>query len=139
MSIAEDQNKLLELAKSEIDQIKSLPQPVVRVCGPLTCDGPEGYERNAKRLEVAENVLELKGMTVWKFGQSEEYIKQYNFDHDDIFNYFHKPVLESGLISEAYFLNRWRESGGATKEREAAEAAGITIKEFPEEWFDGEI
>lgn len=44
-----------------------MSQPVVRVCGPLTCDGPEGYERNASRLAQAEKILQLRGMTVKKY------------------------------------------------------------------------
>jgi hypothetical protein len=62
---------LKSLAVREIQRIERLPQPVVRVCGPLTCDGPEGYERNAKRLADAEKILQSQGKTVWTFGEAE--------------------------------------------------------------------
>jgi hypothetical protein len=126
---------LKELARRELNRIEVMPQPVVRVCGPLTCDGPVGYERNANRLAEAERILQSQGMTVWTFGESEEEIFGKDYDHGYIFTYFHKPILESGLIREAYFLPRWDKSNGATLERKIATEAHVTIKEFPEEWF----
>lgn len=134
--IQEEIEALTALAEREMERIEQLPQPVVRVCGPLTADGPEGYEKNAARLAQAEAVLASRGMSVWTFGEAEEEIFEKGYDHGNIFTYFHKPVLESGLIKEAYFLPRWEMSNGATLERKAAEAAGIEIKEFPEEWFE---
>lgn len=132
---AEEIASLKELAERELKRIEQLPQPVVRVCGPLTCDGPEGYERNANRLVQAEQILQSRGLTVWTFGEAEEDIFGKDYDHGNIFMYFHKPILESGLIKEAYFLPRWDESNGATLERNIATEAQVTIKEFPEEWF----
>ncbi len=126
---------LQQLAQRELAVIASLPKPVVRVCGPLTCDGPEGYERNAKRLVDAEKILTKQGSTVWSFTASETDIVGKGFDHDHIVTYFHTPILRSGLISAAYFLPRWRLSGGARREHELALLHGIEIKDFPEEWF----
>ncbi len=126
---------LKALAQREIKRIEQLSQPVVRVCGPLTCDGPEGYERNANRLAEAERILQSKGMTVWTFGEAEEEIFGKNYDHGNIFTYFHKPILESGLIKEAYFLPRWDASNGATLEHTIAAEAQVAIRDFPEEWF----
>ena len=126
---------LKSLAKREIERIMSLPQPVVRVCGPLTADGPDGYEKNAARLTKAEEILTARGMSVWNFDQAEDEIFGKGYDHDNIFKYFHQLVLESGLIKEAYFLPRSNESNGATLERNLALELGITVKEFREEWF----
>lgn len=126
---------LLELARSEIAKIRLLPQPVVRVCGPLTCDGPAGYERNANRLMMAEEILQSRGATVWSFIESEKQIVGKGFDHDNIVTYFHKPVLASGLIRAAYFLPRSELSNGARRERSLCQEAGITTHEFLEEWF----
>lgn len=126
---------LKALAEREFKRIELMQQPVVRVCGPLTCDGPEGYERNANRLADAEKILQAKGMTVWTFGEAENEIFGKEYDHGNIFTYFHKPILESGLIKEAYFLPRWDKSNGATLERNIATEANVSIKEFPEEWF----
>jgi hypothetical protein len=126
---------LKALSDREIKRIEQMSQPVVRVCGPLTCDGPEGYERNANRLAEAEKILQSRGMTVWTFGEAEEEIFGKDYDHGNIFTYFHKPILESGLIKEAYFLPRLDKSNGATLERNIATDAKVSIKEFPEEWF----
>ncbi len=131
----EEINSLKRLAERELQKIEKLPQPVIRVCGPLTCDGLEGYERNAQRLAQAEKILQSKGMTVWTFGEAEEEIFGKGYDHGNIFTYFHKPILGSGLIQEAYFLPRWDKSNGATLERNISTKANVTIKEFPEEWF----
>jgi hypothetical protein len=126
---------LRALAEKEIARIEQLPQPVVRVCGPLTCDGPAGYERNAARLADAERILQSKGMTVWTFGEAEAEIYGRGYDNQNIFDYFHKTVLESGLITEAYFLPRSNESHGATLERTTAAQAGVATKEFTEDMF----
>jgi hypothetical protein len=126
---------LKTLAEQEIQKIEQLVQPVVRVCGPLTCDGPEGYQRNAERLSLAEKILQDKGMTVWTFGESEEQIFGRGYSNENVFEFFHKPILESGLVKEAYFLPRWDESNGAALERKTATEAKVLIQEFPEEWF----
>ena len=132
----EEIQSLKRLAERELARIEKMLQPVVRVCGPLTCDGPEGYERNAFRLEQAEKILQARGMTVWTFGESEEEIFGKGYENENIFTYFHKPILKSGLIKEAYFLPRWNESHGATEERNIAEVAHVLIRKFPEEWFE---
>ena len=135
-SMTPDQQALSDLAGREIACIKHLPQPVVRVCGPLTCDGPEGYEVNAARLTQAENILAQRGKSVWNFDESEKEIFGKGYDHDDIYQYFHWPVLESGLIKAAYFLPRSNESNGATLERHKCEELNIEIYEFLEGWFE---
>lgn len=128
-------NFLISLCKREIEKIAKMPQPVVRVCGPLLSDGPDGYARNARRLSDAEKILKSQGMTVWTFEESESEIYNKGFAHKNILKYFHEPILASGLIKEAYFLPRWERSTGATEERKIAESANVVIREFPEEWF----
>lgn len=129
---------LLNLAARELAVIAILPPPVMRVCGPLTCDGPERYERNATRLAQAEIILSKKGNTVWSFVASEADIVGKHFNHDHIVTYFHTPILRSGLIAATYFLPRWQESSGARREHELALQNNIEIRDFPEEWFSNE-
>lgn len=129
------QENLSDLAKRTILELEKRPQPIVRVCGPLTTGGL-GYEANGRRLEQAEDILETKGMTVFRFGDSEKEIQGQNYSHADIMDYFHKPVLASGLITKAYFLSDWDKSKGATIERDLALEYKIEIEEFPEEWFN---
>ncbi len=132
-----DQNEtavLTELARSTIEQLANMPQPIVRVCGPLTTGGL-GYEENARRLARAEAVLTEKGYTVFRFGDAEASIQGKAFSHEVIMTVFHEPILVSGLIAEAFFLPHWNESKGATIERDLCATYSITIAEFPEEWF----
>lgn len=130
-----NQNELLtQLAEREMEKLEALPQPIVRVCGPLTTGG-FGYEENVRRLEQAEDILANKGMTVFLFADAEADIQGQNFDHAAIMDYFHKPILASGLIATTYFLSGWQDSQGATIERALARQYDIGIEEFPESWF----
>ncbi len=128
------QEILTALYEKTIGDLKLLPQPIARVCGPLTTGG-FGYEKNAERLTRAEAVLIEKGYTVFRFGDAEESIQGKGYDHAAIMDIFHTPILKSGLIKEAFFLPKWQESKGAMIERELCQENGIAIKEFPEEWF----
>ena len=131
----EEVRVLGDLAQRTILSLQAMPQPIVRVCGPLTTGG-FGYERNAKRLADAERILVEKGYTVFAFGDAEESIKDKGYAHSAVMGLFHRPVLESGLISEAFFLQGWNESKGATMEREMCGKIGrIAVTDFPEEWF----
>ncbi len=124
---------LSELAQKTIEELKDLPQPIVRVCGPLTTGGL-GYEENAKRLSRAEEILSERGESVFRFGDSEAHIQGKGYEYSAIMEEFHKPILESGLISKAYFLPNWKESKGATWEHDfITNSTRIEIEEFPEE------
>jgi hypothetical protein len=126
---------LLKLAADTITNLGRLQQPVVRVCGPLTTGG-KGYEENVRRLTRSEDILAEKGYTVFRFGDAEESIKDKGFDHTAVMEFFHQPVLESGLIQQAFFLEGWQDSKGATWEREfISHHTPIEIVEFPEAWF----
>ena len=126
---------LQKLAADTIESLKKAKQPIVRVCGPLTTGG-FGYDENARRLEKAEQYLEEHGHTVFKFGDSEAHIKGKNYEYNAVMEQFHQPILQSGLISEAYFLPGWEQSRGTTWERNfIKDHTTIVIKEFPEEWL----
>ncbi len=128
------QSELKALAEKTLEELAAVPQPIVRICGPLTTGG-FGYAENALRLKKAEEILKSKGYTVFRFGDAEESIKDKHYPHGDVMEYFHKPILESGLIQEAFFLAGWEESKGATWERDFIEKTNIAIREFPEAWF----
>lgn len=130
-----DPQKLEKLAKETIDELKKMPQPVVRVCGPLTTGG-FGYEENARRLTAATAELKRRGYSVFDWEPSEIHIKDMNVPHAVVMEKFHKPVLASGYIKTAFFLPKWEESKGTTQERSfVKESTHMTIEEFPEEWF----
>ena len=100
---------LAALAENTIKHLGALPQPIVRVCGPLTTGG-FGYDENALRLERAEEELAKQGATVFRFGDAEKEIQGKGYEHQAIMDHFHKPILASGLIATTYFLPRWEES-----------------------------
>jgi hypothetical protein len=130
-----EKTTLRALAERTVEQLRGMAQPIVRVCGPLTTGG-KGYEENAARLVRAEEILEEKGYTVFRFGDAEESIKDKGFSHAAVMEEFHQPVLESNLISEAFFLPEWEKSKGATWERDfIRDHTSMKINEFPEEWF----
>jgi hypothetical protein len=53
-----------------------------------------------------------------------------------IMEVYHKPILESGYIKQAFFMPKWEESKGATWERNLIkENSNIKVEEFPEEWI----
>ena len=126
------QQELALLAEKTMEKLKLLAPPIVRVDGPLTT-GPLSYEENVRRFHRAEKVLIQRGLSVFTFDLGEAGIKDKGYTSDDIMEFFHKPILQSGLIQYAYFLPHWQESKGATWERNYIEQyTSIEIKEFPE-------
>lgn len=128
-----------KLAIEAIADLKKLPQPVVRLSGPLTTGG-FGYEENAKRFEQAEAVLKRRGLNVFSYEPYEDriYVAYDPSMHEDVMTLFHTPILETGLIKEVYFLPRWEESTGAAYEHELCTRLGITVTAFEESWLGTE-
>lgn len=130
------QQELTRLAEKTMEKLRVLIPPIVRVDGPLTT-GPLSYEENVKRFHRAEEVLIERGFSVFKFDLGEVGIRDKGYSSDDIMEFFHKPILQSGLIKQAYFLSHWEKSQGAMWERNYIEQhTTIEIHEFPEEWFN---
>lgn len=103
---AEKHNVLQALAEAAISRLRALPQPVVRVCGPLTSGG-FGYEENKRIFLVAEKVLKQKGFTVFDYfegNDDEDHIAAMGLPWEEVMEDYHKPILESGLIETAFFF-----------------------------------
>ncbi len=125
-------------AEHAIEKLKGMKQPVVRICGPLRSGGL-GYEKNLELFSKAKEALESRGFVVFDYfeGDDEEYIKSMHFDTNTIMEEYHRPILESGYIQKAFFLPSWRESGGATWERNfIEEKTSIRVEELPAEWLE---
>jgi hypothetical protein len=133
----EDKITILQtLTDGAVARLKSLPQPVVRVSGPITTGG-FGYEENLKRFVKAQRILHSKGFTVFDYfedNDDEEVIKSLDLQAE-VMEYYHKPILQTGLIKAVYMMPRWSESGGATAEREHFIKNQLEIVEIPEERF----
>tara|TARA_B100001989_G_scaffold247442_1_gene219652 strand:- start:1846 stop:2220 length:375 start_codon:yes stop_codon:yes gene_type:complete len=107
-----------EITTGAIERLKALPQPVVRVSGPITSGG-FGYDENLKRFIRAQEILREKGFTVFDYfedNDDEDVIKEHDLQ-EFVMEYYHQPILQTGLISAVYMMPKWEESGGATAER----------------------
>lgn len=140
MTTEEKYEVLKTLAGAAIERLKELPQPVVRVCGPLTSKTSPGfsYEQNLKRFLCAQAALQDKGLTIFDYfegNHDESQIQPLGLPWEEVMLYYHRPIMESGWLKVAYFMPYWQESSGARFEREECSRLGITIEELPETWL----
>lgn len=130
---------LKELAKKEIEILKTAKQPLIRVIGPWTTGG-FGYEENIRRFANAEKALKKRGYNIVDYFNSEETIKKLRVEGvsaDLIMDAYHKPILESGYIRKAFVMPRSNESAGATWEINfIKEHTNTEIENVPEEWIN---
>ena len=103
---------LNDLALGAIGRLKQLPQPVVRVSGPLT-SGPRDFDGN----------------------NDEAVIKSLDVPWDMVMEHYHRPILETGLIGACYFIPEWELSSGASWEHDFYTTHQLEIIYVPEEWF----
>ena len=132
---------LKKLAGGAIERLKQLPQPVVRLSGPLTTSA-YGYDDNLRRFLKGQDILREKGYTVFDYFEGhndEDVIKSLELPWAEVMKYYHRPIMATGLIKGSFFMPLWKESNGATAEHEYAEEFGLEIHEFPEEWFPEEL
>ena len=137
VTMNEKQQTLSKLAGGAIERLKQLPQPVVRLSGPLTTSA-YGYEDNLRRFLKGQDILREKGYTVFDYFEGhndEDVIKDLNLPWSEVMKYYHRPIMATGLIRGAFFLPRWERSNGATSEHEYAKEIDLEIYDFPEEWF----
>lgn len=128
---------LSELAKGAIKRLEQMPQPVVRVSGPITSGG-FGYEENLRRFIKAQQLLRERGFTVFDYfedNDDENVIKELKLVGNEVMDYYHHPILRTGLITAVYMMPRWEESGGARAEHEHFVSNNLKVELIPEEWF----
>ena len=129
---------LTSLAGGAIARLEALPQPVVRVCGPLTSGG-FGYDKNLVRFKRAEQALRDKGFTVFDYFDSsddEEQIKAASIPWEMVMEHYHDPILRANKLTKAFFMPKWEESNGSIWEREFITANTSTeVADLPEEWL----
>ena len=121
-----------------IERLKQMPRPVVRVSGPITASERFSYEENIARFIKAQQVLRKRGLSVFDYVEDphdEEVIKSLNASSDDVMQYYHDPILHSGLFSAVYMMPHWELSGGARQEHQHFLDNGLPIEHIPEEWL----
>lgn len=132
---------LIKLAEGAIERLKKLPQPVVRLSGPLTSSA-YGYDDNLRRFLKGQEILREKGYTVFDYFEGhddEEIIKSLDLPWVEVMEYYHRPIMATGLIKGSFFMPLWEGSNGAKAEYEYAKEYGLEIHEFSEEWFPEEL
>lgn len=137
MTQEEKQQKLSELAHKAIEALKKLPLPVVRVSGPLTSGG-YSYEENLRRFVLAQQRLQSQGYTVFDYygdGYDERQIIALELPWEDVMEYYHKPIMATGLIKTVFMMPKWETSHGATWEHAFAESLGLEVRAIPSSWF----
>lgn len=137
MTSEEKQQRLHELADIAIARLRELPQPVVRVSGPLTSGG-YGYEENHRRFLFAQAKLRDQGYTVFDYFEGhhdEAQIVELELPWEEVMEHYHHPIMATGLITTVFMMPKWRESNGATWEHQFAEELGLQIRPIPDSWF----
>lgn len=137
MTQEEKYTALAQLAEGAVARLRELPQPVVRVSGPLTSGG-YGYEENQRRFIIAQQKLRDEGLTVFDYfegNHDERKIVTLELPWEVVMEYYHHPIMATKLITTVYMMPRWQESNGARWEHQFAESLGLTIKQIPETWF----
>ena len=128
---------LNELAVGAIKRLENLPQPVVRVSGPITSGG-FGYDENIRRFILAQQALRDQGYTVFDYfedNDDEDVIKRLDVTPGEVMNFYHQPILKTGLITTVYMMPRWEDSGGARAEHKHFVSNNLEVELIPEEWF----
>jgi hypothetical protein len=138
MSIEQKHDILKSLAEGAIERLNMLPQPVVRVSGPLTSGG-YGYHENLRRFLIAQERLKGQGLAVFDYfegNDDEQQIAPLELPWLEVMEYYHRPIMATGLLKTCYMMPRWQESNGAKYEHQFALELGLEIRDIPEEWFE---
>lgn len=139
MTTEEKYTVLKTLARGATERLKTLPQPVVRVSGPLTSGG-YGYDENLRRFLVAQEKLREQGYAVFDYfegNHDEREIIPLELSWPEVMEHYHRPIMATKLIETVFMMPKWRESNGATWERDFAKELGLKIRSIPSEWFVG--
>jgi len=123
-----------------IEVLKTIPQPVVQFCGPISTGGKGSIDANLAELDRAILSFASKGVYIFDqipFEEPMQRIKPksdgYNYD---LLNQFYLPLSQSGLIKKFIFLPGWESSEGARWEDKQAEKLAIKREYLPDDWYE---
>lgn len=123
-----------------IEVLKTIPQPVVQFCGPISTGGKGSMAANLSELDIAIMFFASKGVYIFDQVPFEEPMQRIKSNPDcynyDLLNQFYLPLFQSGLIKKFVFLPGWEDSTGAKWEHEQAEKLGIKIEYLPDDWYE---
>lgn len=133
-----------ELVPIAIEILKSMPQPVGQVCGPLTTGGAGSLKKNLEIFENTVHKLSDAGNNIFNqlpFEKPINAMRNNYGKHEDeknqiLLDRFYLYLFNSGLIKKLYFIHGWQSSHGAKWEREIAEKLGLEIIDLPKDFLD---
>lgn len=129
---ADNVKTLEELSALSLRILKTLPRPILLVCGPISTGGLGSIDANLMKLNETVYKAINSGESVFDQTPFEDAVKRLRKEFNDTdgtktLEAFYRPLLESGFISEMRFLPDWQSSKGATWEHKFAEDHGIKI------------
>lgn len=126
-----------DIGRVALSVVKTMPQPVGQVCGPISTGGQGSLEKNLEAFEKTIRKLVAEGKTIFDQVPYEEPIQKFKTDDPyRLLNGIYLPLFESGLIKEVLFMHDWQSSQGANWEHKQAERLGIKITYLPEDFLD---
>jgi hypothetical protein len=140
-------NSCEEMINVALDLLKSMPQPVEQVSGPISTGGKGSIQENLKLFEKVNLKLMKEGKNIFYVQiPFEEAIikirKNWNLptyeSNQRLLDEFYSKIFESGLIKRIHFMHGWQSSHGASWERKKAEELGIEIVDLPEHYSEEE-
>lgn len=134
-----------EIGNVALDVLRSMPQPVCQLCGPISTGGLGSRERNTALFTRAIDELRTRGCNpfdqfplqnamnaisdTWHRSNPEALYCM------PLLEDVYYPIFSSGLITKAFFLPDWETSFGARWEHATLSRLGIEIQDFPREWY----
>ena len=140
----EDAKSFEELAAVAIDVLKSMPQPINHVCGPMSTGGLDNIEKNSIVMENTMHKLSDQGKNIFNWVPFNEAItrirKQFSTHSEEsnrqVVYKFYIHIFNSGLIKKLYFIHGWESSQGAKWEHEQGIQLGLEIENLPKDFLD---
>ncbi len=133
-----------QMAEVALAKLKTLPHPVLQVCGPLSTGGRGSFPENLKVFGEAIRHLSEQGRNVFDQRPFEIPMQKIKLARSapgyayDLLAEFYLPIFESRLIDELHFLPGWEGSTGSRWEHEQALRLGIPTAYFPADWLEVE-
>lgn len=134
-----------ELSGVALDVLKSMPQPVIAVSGPISTGGAGNITQNLIIFEKTIQKLLDQGHNVFNninpFEKTIQTLRQKFGKHPKeqnqiLLDKFYFAIYTSGYIKKIYFIPGWESSHGATWEREIAKRYGIEIEDLPKDFLE---
>lgn len=136
----EDINKLEEassfkdIAVVALDVQKRMGDNLVHVCGPISTGGVGNRDENIFIFKKTIKKLISQGWNVYDqtpFEITIRRLRKKGVYPVDLLEDVYRPLFESGIIKESFFIYGWESSRGSCWEHDVLKSAGIKITYLP--------